>query len=398
MDSQPQQRVARLARPVGSQPPSDRKMDGTYTLDGNSLKSLLVGEWLDDVVVNTFLKSLCLARPGKCVTFDSAVLLVLFVTLRSGESTPPAIDALYRPLRTLAATVTGNQGLVFMPFCINAHWVLAVADLQNQVIRVYDSLVSCDETGHVVPSELVKSIIPCVKGILSFCMAEDRWAIQHMWLPITANTTECGVYVCLMALQHAYMPWFNADYCVGRFYDWNRNLLYYGLDAFYWLMGRKIILGVCRRYFQPTPDDATLTPPLVEQNINEAWDSHVVAFPAGLPFYRLKPYFKARLQTLYQVLNALTWVIDSIDSLGSTQHVHLSESIQNKAREVVVTPPGQPFLNEIVNEAVSYAWHDVGALQNLVQDLMHVRYLLYQDVNYAQAQLDYLAASYGPGG
>lgn len=399
MNSQPQQRVARLARPVGSQPPSDRKLDDSYTLDGRSLNTLRPGEWLDDVVINTFLRSLCLAQPGKCVTFDSAVLLPLLVALESEDSEPTAIDELYQPFRTLAATVTGNQGLVFMPFCVNNHWVLAVADFQNQAIRVYDSMVFRDETGKVVPSELVTSILPCVKGTLSFCMAEDQWAVEHMWLPIITNTTECGVYVCLMALQHAYMPGFHPDECIGRFWHWTGDLAYYGLNACYWLVGRKIILQVCRRYFQPTPDDAPLTPLLVEHNINEVWNYCVVTCPAGVPFYRLMPYFDARSRTLYQVLDALTWVIDSIDSLGSTQHVHLSESIQNKAREMVLTPPGEPFLNEIVDEAVSYAWHDVEALQKLEQDLRHVRYLLHQDVNYAQARLnDLAAASYGPGG
>lgn len=398
MDSQSQQRIARLARPVGSQPPSDRKLDDSCTLDGSSIKSLIPGEWLDDVVINTFLRSLCLAQPGKCVTFDSAVLLPLLIALGSEESTQAAIDELYKPFRILAATVTGNQGLVFMPFCIDSHWVLAVADFQNQVIRVYDSMVSCHGTGKVVPSELVNSILPCVKGTLSFCIAEDQWAVEHMWLPIRTNYTECGVYICLMALQHAYMPRFKPDDYVSHFYDWNGNWSYYELDFYYWYAGRKIILEICRRYFKSTSNDTPCTPPLVEQIINGHLNYFVVKAPASAHISRLMTYFYARSRTLYQVMNALTWAINSIYSLGSTQHVHLSESIQNKAHKVVLTPPGEPFLNEIVNEAVSYAWHDVEALRNLGEDLNRVQYLLHLNGCYTQARLQAWAEQWGPEG
>lgn len=387
MDSQSQQRIARLARPVGSQPPSDRKLDDSCTLDDRSIKSLLPEEWIDDAVVNTFLRSLCLAQPGKCVTFDSAVLLLLLIALGSEESTQAAIDELYKPFRTLAATVTGNQGLVFMPFCIGSHWVLAVADFQNQVIRVYDSMVSCHGTGRVVPSKLVNWILPCVKGTLSFCITEDQWAVEHMWLPIRTNYTECGVYICLMALQHAYMPGFKPDDYVSRFHDWNGNWSYYELDFYYWYTGRKIILEVCRRYFKPTSNDPLWTPHVVGQNIHERLNYFAVKAPEDVHISRLMPYFDARSRTLYQVMNALAWAINSIDNLGSTRHVHLTESIQKKARQVVLTPPGVPFLNEIVNEAVSYAWHDAEALRNLEEDLSRVLYLLHQDVYYSQALL-----------
>ncbi|KAG6359916.1 hypothetical protein INS49_010969 [Diaporthe citri] len=392
MASQPQERLARLKRPVGSRPPTDRKLDDSCTLDGKSLSYLTPGQWLDDGTVNTFLKSLCLARPGKCVTFDSAALLPLLATLGSEETTQTAVDELYKPLRTLAATVTGNDGLVFMPFCAEGHWVLAVADFQNKVIRVYDSMVDCTEAGEVDPSNLVQTILPCVKGILSFCIDEDQWPVEHMWLPIKPNTTDCGTYVCLMALQHAYMPGFQPDDYVTRFYDWNRNWSYYELDAWYWFAGRKIILEVCRRYFKPTSTDTPRMPFFVEQDINKAlWD--FAGFPPAIaPFSCLMPYFYARSQTLYRVINALTWAINSIHSLGSTLHVHSSESIQNRAREVVLTPRGEPFLDEIVDEAVSYAWHDVEALQNLEEDLSRVWNQLYQEDCYTQVRLNAWAA------
>lgn len=376
---------------MGSQPPPDRKLGESYTITGESLWFLSPGLWLDDAVVNTFLRALCLARPGECVTFDSAALGVLLAAHGSEETTQTALDELYMPFRKTAATVTGNRGLVFMPFCAANHWVLAVADFQNKVIRVYDSTARCGHNGKVDPSPLVQAMVQCVKGALAFCIDEDQWQEEHMWLPRQRNSTDCGTFVCLMALQHAYMPGFKTEHYVRPFCDWNENWSYYKLDACYWFVGRKIILEVCRRYFKPAAANIPGTPYLVEQNIRQAFWVFAVP-PSGTFISCFMPYFYARSWTLCQVIDALTWAIDSIDNLSSPLHIHSSESIQNRAREVILTPWGEPFLNEIVSEAVSYAWHDVEALQNLAIDLSRVRDQLHQECHHAQDILDARAA------
>lgn len=377
---------------MGSQPPPDRKLGESYTITGESLWFLSPGLWLDDAVVNTFLRALCLARPGECVTFDSAALGVLLAAHGSEETTQTALDELYMPFRKTAATVTGNRGLVFMPFCAANHWVLAVADFQKKVIRVYDSTARCGLNGKVDPSPLVQAIVQCVEGTLAFCIDEDQWQVEHMWLPRQKNSTDCGTYVCLMALQHACMPGFKTEHYVRPFCDWNENWSYYKLDACYWFVGRKIILEVCRRYFKPTAVDIPYMPYLVEQTINDAFLRFFGVGPVGAPISLNMQYFHARSWTLYRVINALTWAINSIHNLGSPRHIHSSESIQKRAREVVITPRGEPFLDEIMDEAVSYAWHDVEALQNLAVDLSRVRYQLHRQYHDAHAQLNVWAA------
>ncbi|KKY33954.1 putative smt3-specific protease [Diaporthe ampelina] len=255
MEAEPQERVAQLERPEGTNPPDDRRLDNSYRLDIKSIESLWPGEWLDDGVINAFLRSLCLTRPGEYVTFDGAALNFLLSVLESEGATAPTqteVDELYKPFRALAATVTGNRGLVFMPFCLGSHWILAVADLQTQIIRVYDSLVSWDRTSQVVPSRLVEQILPYVKGTLRFCSDEDGWAVEHIRLPIETNSTECGVYLCLMALHETHRPETGLGGYVTLFYDENGVLSSYKLDSCYWIAGRKVILEVCRRLFIPT--------------------------------------------------------------------------------------------------------------------------------------------------
>lgn len=368
-----------VARPEGNEPPTDRNFDDSYRLDNESLESIGPFRWLDDAVINTFLRSLCLARPGQCVTFDSTVLNALQTTLESEDAaslTPAEVDELFKPFRTLAATVTGNRGLVFMPFCMGDHWILAVADFKSQVIRVYDSLVSCTGTGTIVPSELVHRILVCATGTLSFCIDESQWAVQHMWLPIERNLTECGVYVCLMALQHAHERDFVLD-------DYNKiyrhvygHLSRYELEMCYWMAGRRVILEVCRRYFKPVSHETQLRVIQVGWSINKRFRDYYDPPLEEKQTSQFKTFHMARFRTLRCVTDALQWLIDSIGELGSAENLSENESIQNKARNVVLTLAGEPFRNEIVEEAAQYALHDVKALQNLKLDLRLARQAL----------------------
>lgn len=376
-----------VARPPGNEPPTDRNFDDSYTLDNGSLQSIRPLEWLDDGVINTFLRSLCLARPGQCVVLDSTTLRFLQMRLESEDAaplTPAEFDDLFKPFRTLAATVTGNRGLVFLPFCIGDHWILAVADFESQVIRVYDSLVFRTETGTIVPSDPVNRIVLYVKDILGFCIYEDQWAVLHMWLPILRNFTECGVYVCLMALHHAHKRNFIPDDYVTMYREAGGNLSYYELEGCYWMMGRRIILEVCRRYFKPVSHETELMFLWVGQNINDCFRRFYYPTLAEEQTSRFETFHTARSRTLDRVTDALEWLIDSIGKLGSTHFMADNRLVQRKASLVVLTWAGEPYRNEIVNEAAKYALHDVEALQNLASDLNEAKKALVHEFYLAE--------------
>lgn len=388
-DERQDERLVRLRRPGGTQPPNDRRFDDSYTLDTDSLLALRPFKWLDDGIINTFLRTICLARPGECVTFDSTTLDLLLQEISVEGATQEALNDHYRPFRELAATVTGNRGLVFMPFCINCHWILVVADLQNLVIRVYDSLVGCLSTGRVEPRFMVQEILPCARATLSFCADEDQWVVEHVWLPILRNTTECGVYVCMMALHHSWSPQFRpADY-VTWYRDGNGNPVNYHLDPCYWLASRRIILEICRRYFKFQHEYIGLMVNGVARTLHEAFRDFSDHAPKSEPEHehQLEVYHFARSYTLQRVMTDVSSTLDRIEELGDTQFLPRSELVQQRAREVVLTPLGEPFRNEIVELAVSYAWHDRDALKNLSDDLGHIRYTLIQEVRRAHGPM-----------
>lgn len=394
MDLQPQQWVPQLRRPQGRNPPDNRRLDASYSIDRKSLASILPEQWLDDGVINTFINSLCAAQPGKSVLLLSTALATLPMPLPMPLAEPNAmekaptqdeIDEAYQPYRSQAATVTANRGLVFMPFCVRDHWILAVADFQYHIIRVYDSLVSCNPNGRVEPGWRVVEILPIVKHILSFCHSEDEWAVEHMWLPIKSNTTECGVYICLMALQHSYMPRFTHIYYVESFRDENGDLLPYELDECYWLAGRRIILQVCSRFLKLEEDWQRASE--IENHIIFQLQGEFDCLPVQQNVDGLNDYHEARSKTLCRVSEVLGWFIVSIECLGSPQSLEYNEDIQRRTRDVVLTPSGEHFRNEIVDEAMSYAWHDVQTLINLRQDLIISRNNLIQEIVNAQVRL-----------
>lgn len=392
MDLTPHNWVQLLQRPWNVVPPDDRKLDASYSLGRDSLVSILPGEHLDDRIINTFFRNLCVVKPGQFVTFDSVSLEDLRVR-EQGLQTQAEIDEHYKSFRTLAATVTANAGLVFMPFCVNSHWVLAVADFQHRIIRIYDSLVSCDSTGRYIQgSDVVEMILPIAKRTLSFCHDADQWGWEPVWLPILPNYTDCGVYICLMALQHSYKRGFTYLDYVHSFWHENEYLAHYALDDSYFLAGRLIILQVCRRFFRRAEDLRETRN--VENCIISDLRQQLVEAPAQQPVNNFNTYHEARFGTLYRVSVALLWLTKLIEFLGSLHVLFLQENIdiQFTAPDVVLSEAGEPFRDEIAYESWLYAWHDAEAAINFRQDLLAAWDHLSQAITHARARLAIRAA------
>lgn len=367
MEPRPNYRAPRLRRPPGQDPPHGRRLDETYKLDQQSQTALRPGEWLDDSIVDTFLRSLCIMQPGQCVTLDSVALDSFHSKVWGGTGqTSDQIDELCKPLRTLAATVSGNGGLVFFPICLVNHWILAVADLHHRIIRIYDAKVQCDPSGAAEQSWVVSErVLPMVKCILSFCLDANEWTVEPFWLPIKENYTECGVYICLMALQHSYSRRFTHNHYVTSFRDEHGTLSHYQLDECYWFAGRRIIFQVCRRFFNPTRLIASGEDQIIALELRKSFDEA----PAQQQLNGFNTYRMARSCTLRWVIDALAWMSNTIASMSLPQNLHQNAWIQSRACEPVLTLSGEQFRNEIVEEAIRYAWHDPEPLAHLIQDI-----------------------------
>ncbi|POS79146.1 hypothetical protein DHEL01_v202471 [Diaporthe helianthi] len=356
-----------LRRPQGLNPPPDRMPNHTHSLDQESRQAICPWNWLDDSVVNTFLQRLCSMQPGQFVTLDSATLESLRIMLSLEDLASEDFDKTIKPFRTLAATVSGNCGLVFIPFCMDKHWILAVADFRHKTIRIYDSLVQCYQNGTVCVSRNVSDyIVPLVKEILGFCFEPHQWMVENFWLPIKYNETECGVYICLMALQHSHHRMFTVNDYVNTYLDTNGQSAYYHLDGCYWLTGRRIILQFCARFFHPaSPHGARDEDQSIAEQLRHYFDAAPVEQGYALTTYRM-----ARAWTLWRVNQALTWVSTSIENLARPQDLSLNAMNHlRRAQYPILTFSGAQFRNEIVEQAKEYAWHDPEPLVRLLEDI-----------------------------
>lgn len=205
-------------------------------------------------------------------------------------------------------------------------------------------------------------------------------------MPIRPTTTECGVYVCLMALQHACKPGFMFHEYVNRFCNRDRTAVWYELEKCYWMAGRKIIFEVCKRYFRPLSNEAQVES--VEMDINHAFQTFYDPILAEAQTSRSPTHHMALSSTLEHVTGGLKRLIDSIGGLDSIGLLQENETIQNRAREVDLTPAGEPHRDDIMKEAVEYAWHDVEAIRNLRADLMRAVQGLNKELQDARVRLN----------
>ncbi|KAI3398743.1 hypothetical protein diail_8610 [Diaporthe ilicicola] len=370
---QPPQHTEQSQRPAVCQTPTDGENDSPIIFDTDAIKSLAPGEWLESDVVDTFFKNLCRARPGICYAFGSGHLAVLDAEVAGLPENPTEeqLDQVYEYCRIRVATVSGNEGLVLMPFCIRYHWILVVLDFSTKLMIFYDSLNFRHPNGCLQRSEQASRAdsLADPERILAFCAstAPGEWKYLPADVPMFANGTECGVYICLSALHlvhgHRLETERRERFDADRFPK--ASCL---LGRSYWIAGRKAILGVCRRYVGDISDDRT------QQALSSTEEAIDRALEESLRLISEEQHqiWRAQLRNLRCIMDAIDGVIKMIEVLGSDQSLEHDIDIQRKAREVQLTPKGEPFRDEIVNGAVQGALHDVNPLRDLKQDLKDI--------------------------
>ncbi|KAJ0124772.1 hypothetical protein J7T55_006113 [Diaporthe amygdali] len=370
MEPPDQQQVVQLQRPEGLEAPSGRRFDHTHRVNHESLNSLKPGGWLDDGVINTFFSSLCLARPGRYFAFDSTALESLRLLAFDQDLTSEEIDNYYQPYMTRAATVTGSRGLLFMPFCVKGnHWILVVLDFKQQVILVYDSMASRDKRpGEMSRWACLAQPIQIAQKFAEVFGDQSGWSLRLIYIPIKPTVTECGVFICLMALHQTDGYQLELEWHVRFFPDGSDNQSY-ALSDTYWLAGRKIIFETCRRYSTPGSDDSLRRLDSIEAAIDQGlWralqDPLEEETPHGLTAYRLGQSYN-----MDRIKEALTEVIKAIEELGSEEFLRRDVTILSWACQPFLSSQGEVYREEIVNRAKRYAWHDPEAARNFKEDL-----------------------------
>ncbi|XP_076817839.1 sentrin-specific protease 3-like [Clavelina lepadiformis] len=147
------------------------------------LQTLSPGEWLNDVIINEYLKLLVKEKPSTCY-----VSSFFYEELR----------------KNYKVTLPQNwekQSFVLIPICIASHWSLLCARPNRHTIEVYNSMpMTTDE------EECVAMILTAVeKEYNEITKAKFSWTISTSPnLPQQQNAYDCGVYVCMFARKILY--------------------------------------------------------------------------------------------------------------------------------------------------------------------------------------------------
>ena len=143
-----------------------------YTLAGLSEES-----WVDDSIVNSFLRLLCLTSLcSSCVSIPSTVFTLLMEKPNEGYASSRAV----------------NVDIVFQPIVDDHHWVLAVYEKKHMTVTIYDSMNRKSNSKYATlfrnRLEQLKvrvSRLICSQDVISF--------------PQQPNGDDCGIFVMMFA-------------------------------------------------------------------------------------------------------------------------------------------------------------------------------------------------------
>ena len=184
---------------------------GTDTVTVQSLKSLRPRTWVNDEVINGYLKFLDLQHKKLCRerrTTPSHLFGSFFITQLTEELVDEAVvrSFNYDRVKTWSKKAPGRDlfeldKVLFPINQTNYHWMLAVAFMQEKCIRFYDS--NPHEKGDSQFQHYVGSILNYLKrehkDKHKVDMEEWTKAPEDYDTPQQDNGYDCGVFVCALA-------------------------------------------------------------------------------------------------------------------------------------------------------------------------------------------------------
>ncbi|ROW06779.1 hypothetical protein VMCG_04014 [Cytospora schulzeri] len=395
-----EEKIALLQRPVDSAPPADRVLDQHYKLSTEDIAEIAPGSWLCDKVIQTVFRRLTLLRPGRFYAIDTTSISTMAEIVE--DLTEEARREYTRPVITDVAMLTSTQGTVLIPFNVeNSHFILVALRLAERAIFIFDSTMSEGEEYRESLEDFVKKR---VVWLFNFA-PEDISAVHVTWnsvpCPQQGNTFDCGVAVCLTAMHlvsHPETPWtftrpvFSSAGLTAQ----------YSADS-YWLAGRRMILELCRPYAETSVEKikealdqteaaignsfAHLTEGLNRPGMFEAHYNNLSQMIANtgdqdVPETLLQQQQKIAFMAVQEkatrrglsapvacINEDLVAILNHVRELGTASTVDRDLAIQRQAPNVVVSEAWAEFRGEVARKAVDYAWHDVGEIRKVRDDL-----------------------------
>ena len=204
---------------------------GADSVKRGSIQTLQPNTWLDDEVVNYFLKEFLAKQPGRrrCHYFSS----FFYQTLFDEKNLNPSLRGKYNYKNVKrwgrkCGVPNGDMfalDLLFIPINIdNMHWVLAVVFMKERVIRYYDSMGDTDRSKLEGLLQYLKdehkarkgteldesewTLMPCTMDtprqrdgkcwgdLCMICVSLDCWILTPFFFSLYPGFN-CGVAVCL---------------------------------------------------------------------------------------------------------------------------------------------------------------------------------------------------------
>lgn len=192
-------RPAAAEEPVGthdvhSQPwPLNKrhKVDRDPYLQASDIAGMQPGKCLNGTIIYFFLRQLASACPGRFTVIDP---------LHLSQGPTPVVQSLLHEQFVSNAT---NERTILLPVHFNNHWVLAVLRLANgsKTIEFYDSLYAGQSDLEYRPFTQVKTLLDQV--VIDHAEDGPSWKMETCSCPEQANSIDCGISVCLVAMHLA---------------------------------------------------------------------------------------------------------------------------------------------------------------------------------------------------
>lgn len=164
-----------------------------YEFSHSSLQRLRPQRWLNDEIINAYLKLVKTRFDRKIHVFDS----FFYTTCVERKEKGPGIES----LRHLSKNDYLANDLLFCPIHVNNnHWTLIAVHIADRRIEYYDSLNSNETRGN----EILELFTEVLQAMESDESEFKEWTtLQMQNIPRQDNDHDCGVFMCQYALELA---------------------------------------------------------------------------------------------------------------------------------------------------------------------------------------------------
>lgn len=384
--------------------PSNAPTRRLLGLNASEVQTLAPGEELDLQTIRYLLERVARLCPGMIYVLDTTILSVITMTGESNE--------MFNHIRCNIASIPFG-GMVLVPMCVdNHHFLLVFRKCRNETgllwdVLVYDSMLLRlrldSQNGNTISSnswKFFRSLVNFLfRALFSFCIPAQNIYIDLIWCPQQPNGYDCGVAVCLNAMdvivgggQPSTRTIARSVCVVPRFDEWTiESPSLTGLledsdpissTNFYWSAGRWLVFQLCRRAVDrfPVNNDAIAARNSVSTRLEDLQVSAQPRDPfidegqgSSLPLaiQRSKWIVKAWWMSKERLLLLMAQLYGKATNLGAytgtfgerDMHVFI------QTISVSVNPMHETRHLEVREAALESAWHDPEIISELAVDI-----------------------------